>query len=226
MSDQRYKVVFSGQLLDGFDPGQVRRDFAARFRAPETLVERVFSGVAVVIKGDLPKTTATRLADLLDQLGMRSQVKLMPDSAETDIRSADPDGEHANVEVPASVTSEHPTDRLDDPGRGRSGNGVSKVDWLILLLAVLAMLGFWRWYPRAAPVAFSQTQLEQTYRNACGARQDCNTMLERQWQPCLAQADYERYQAAPAAALEIEEVAFFKRLHQCLVDADGQAMFE
>ena len=78
MSEQNFKVLFSGQLLDGFDPVVVRQQFSDKFKPPEQLVEQVFDGGPVVIKKDLAQATAMRLAELLNKLGMQADCKEMP----------------------------------------------------------------------------------------------------------------------------------------------------
>ena len=116
MSEQHFKVVFNGQLLDGFDQEGVRQRFAERFRAPEQLVERVFGGGAVVIKKDLEHATALRLVELLNGLGMRSKIKEMPSIPSIDhlslvVEDDDdeaPRSERADSELAPSTESSRP----------------------------------------------------------------------------------------------------------------------
>ncbi len=76
----RYDLVFSGELIEGCDPAQVRRDLERLFRADANAVARLFTGKPVVIKRDLDEQAARRYRAALQQVG--ALCRLHPSAAE------------------------------------------------------------------------------------------------------------------------------------------------
>ena len=67
----RVDLVFDGQVLAGFDPAQVQRAIAERFKLDDQRRERMFSGVPYVVKRAMAPADATRYIDLFATLGAR-----------------------------------------------------------------------------------------------------------------------------------------------------------
>lgn len=73
MSD-RFNVVFSGELVAGSDPAQVRANLAKLFKMDAGKVEALFSGKPVVIKKDADQATAMKFRAALRQAGAQCQM--------------------------------------------------------------------------------------------------------------------------------------------------------
>lgn len=69
-----YNVEFSGRLLAGFDPREVRLHAGARLRMSETQLDRVFDGRPIVLKKDVDAQTGQRYLGELHRLGMASRL--------------------------------------------------------------------------------------------------------------------------------------------------------
>lgn len=75
----RYNVVFSGQLLEGFELRDVRMHAGERMRMSEAQLDKVFSGASVVLKRAVDAAMGARYLAELNQLGMRAS--LAPEDA-------------------------------------------------------------------------------------------------------------------------------------------------
>jgi hypothetical protein len=58
MTEKRFAVVFSGQIVDGADAAQVRKNLANLFNVEVKKVEAMFSGKPVLIKNNLDEAKA------------------------------------------------------------------------------------------------------------------------------------------------------------------------
>lgn len=74
MSEPRYDIVFSGNLLDGADRDAAKRQLQQHFKLSDALVERLFSGTPATIKRGVDLRTATRLRELFHQAGALAQI--------------------------------------------------------------------------------------------------------------------------------------------------------
>ncbi|MEM7220957.1 MAG: hypothetical protein AAF515_21535 [Pseudomonadota bacterium] len=81
MSD--YQVLFSGQLVDGFDRERVQASLADALGVPENKARYLFSGKTVVLQSKLSEAEANRLQERLHDLGALARVKnLAPKAAQ------------------------------------------------------------------------------------------------------------------------------------------------
>lgn len=69
-----YNVEFSGKLLAGFDPREVRLHAANRLRMSEAQLDRVFDGRPVVLKKAVDAAAGQRYLGELHRLGMASRL--------------------------------------------------------------------------------------------------------------------------------------------------------
>lgn len=69
-----YNVEFSGKLLAGFDPQEVRLHAATRLRMSEAQLDRVFDGRPIVLKKAVDATAGQRYLGELHRLGMASRL--------------------------------------------------------------------------------------------------------------------------------------------------------
>jgi hypothetical protein len=86
MPDDRYNIVFSGQLVSGADAGVVKERVGAIFRLDANSLETLFSGQTATIKRDVDLLTATRYQQAFLQAGAR--VEIEPADVVTDAPAA------------------------------------------------------------------------------------------------------------------------------------------
>lgn len=77
-----YSIVFSGRLLDGYEPEQVQAAVAKRLGLSATQVERLFSGSKVVLKKGVTEESANLYLSVLRGLGMNAGMARMARGAE------------------------------------------------------------------------------------------------------------------------------------------------
>jgi len=70
-----FEVVFSGEVLDGFDPAETRAKIGKLFNADEAKIARLFSGNSVVIKKGLDETTANKYLGAFKNAGAKAIVR-------------------------------------------------------------------------------------------------------------------------------------------------------
>lgn len=85
-----YSISFSGDVLDGFDPAQVRQRFGKRFGLKSAQLAQIFSGQAIVLKKGLAAEQARRYVAELAGMGLMARARAMPpvDAAPADARPA------------------------------------------------------------------------------------------------------------------------------------------
>ncbi len=74
MSDNRFAVVFAGQLVEGARPEQVKANFAQLFKVDMARIEPMFGGKPVTIKKGVDEATAKKYQQALLQAGAVCQV--------------------------------------------------------------------------------------------------------------------------------------------------------
>lgn len=67
--DEKFRLVFRGELLEGQHRAVVKRRLAERLKLDDRQVEKLFSGDAVVVKRDADRATAVRYQSLFKQAG-------------------------------------------------------------------------------------------------------------------------------------------------------------
>ncbi|MAX54593.1 MAG: hypothetical protein CL537_03615 [Alcanivoracaceae bacterium] len=75
MSDARFNVVFSGQLVRGADPATVKANLGRVFKMDAARVEKLFSGQPVVLKKEADQATAMKFRAVLKQAGAECELK-------------------------------------------------------------------------------------------------------------------------------------------------------
>ncbi len=85
MSDKEYRIVFDGQIGDGFTIGSVKKNMAQLFKADDERIAAIFSGQPVVLKRNLDEATARKYVAALRKAGavvtMRQSEGKPPSSA-------------------------------------------------------------------------------------------------------------------------------------------------
>ena len=100
MSEQRFQVVFSGQVAEGWSLEQTREQLESLAVLSQSEAQRAFSGTPVVLKSSLNETQAQRYESALKAAGAVCQ--LVPRKAEG------PRPDNPPVPGPIPVPSEVP----------------------------------------------------------------------------------------------------------------------
>ena len=70
-----FEVIFSGEVLDGFDAAETRAKVGQLFKADEAKLARLFSGKPVVIKKGLDEATANKYVGAFKKAGAKAIAK-------------------------------------------------------------------------------------------------------------------------------------------------------
>ena len=73
--EAQVRLVFAGEVIDGFQPGEVRRRFGEAFKIEGARLAAMFSGERTVLKRALPAGEATRYVAKLAALGARIHIE-------------------------------------------------------------------------------------------------------------------------------------------------------
>lgn len=76
MSEDRYNIVFSGELVTGADAATTRERLGSTFRLGASQLDNLFSGQAVIVKRDVNLMTATRFQQAFLAAGARAAIEL------------------------------------------------------------------------------------------------------------------------------------------------------
>lgn len=103
MSEARFNIVFSGQLVPGADGGAVRRNLGQVFRMDADKVEKLFSGKPVVLKKDADQATAMKFRAVMKKAG--AVCEMQPVGGESPVEPAGQGAAPVQKEAPAQFTS-------------------------------------------------------------------------------------------------------------------------
>ena len=109
--DEKYRLIFSGELLDGQHRAVVKRRLSEALKLKDGQVEKLFSGQPVIVKRAVDRDTAARYQTLFKNAGCQLRVK-----AEAPAPEAALPERNASQPVVADPTPNPPTQD------GRSGN--------------------------------------------------------------------------------------------------------
>jgi hypothetical protein len=106
MAEDRYNIVFSGELQSGADAAATRQKLAGTFRLDAAQLDNLFSGRPVVVKRDVDLLTATRFQQAFLAAGARADIEsaTVDSVGERTAAPEHPPGKHAD----ASVLTEGP----------------------------------------------------------------------------------------------------------------------
>lgn len=71
----QYDLIFTGEVIEGCDPAQVRRDLEKLFKTDSSAISRLFTGKPVIIKKALDEQTALRYRAALQKAGALCQLR-------------------------------------------------------------------------------------------------------------------------------------------------------
>ncbi len=75
MSQNRYDVVFYGEILDGFEVDSVKESFTRLFSITEDMVEQIFATKRVTIKPGLDEDTANKYQQAMERVGALASIE-------------------------------------------------------------------------------------------------------------------------------------------------------
>lgn len=75
MSEALYEVAFSGKIVEGANPAQVKAKIGAMFKADAARLEQMFSGNRIVIKKNVDAATAKKFHAAFKNAGAICEVK-------------------------------------------------------------------------------------------------------------------------------------------------------
>ena len=85
MAEAKYKIVFRGEIGEGWDPGTVKKNLAALLKQDASGIARLFSGESRVIKSGLSREAAARYKEKIENTGAVCQV-LVDEEVGTDLK--------------------------------------------------------------------------------------------------------------------------------------------
>ncbi len=83
MNEERYDLVFSGELVPGFDLVQVKKNLQQLFRLDETKVNALFSGKAIPLKKGVDADAANKYRVAMKKAGARVDLVLVSEASNT-----------------------------------------------------------------------------------------------------------------------------------------------
>lgn len=115
MSEQLFEVAFSGKLLEGADPDQVKARVGKMFNADAAKVAQLFSGKRIVIKKNIDQATAAKYKTALNRAGAECEVKLMgaPAAEPAAPKTAPETAKPAAAETARPATPAKPAEPVD-----------------------------------------------------------------------------------------------------------------
>ncbi|MDQ8021735.1 MAG: DUF805 domain-containing protein [Moraxellaceae bacterium] len=190
MPDTQYRIIFRGELLDGFNRDEVSQTAAQRLGLKPAQLETIFSGQAVVLRKGLDKANAARYLSELRKIGMRAKVQEMTVVARP---TTAPDPGIRAIE-PAPGFDPEKTD-IYTPARPLAAMLDEAADALPAIPAV----------PTPAPKPVTRPQTEKIMCQKCGDRQTRRKLCRS------CGFDMEAYETAQRQ-LEKEEMAAATRM--------------
>ncbi len=100
MSDEKYDVLFKGELVRSFEPAVVKKNIATLFKVDGSKLEALFSGKVVVLKRNLSFDAATKYRVAIKKAGAR--VDLVPVEPALDTNEGDSDNAASSSDSLAS----------------------------------------------------------------------------------------------------------------------------
>ena len=82
MSEQLFEIAFSGKLMEGVNPDEVRAKVGKMFNADEAKIAQLFSGKRIVIKKNIDRATAAKYKTALNRAGAECEVRQMGAASE------------------------------------------------------------------------------------------------------------------------------------------------
>lgn len=104
MGEQRFDIIFSGELSTGTDAGVARAHLQKRFGLADAALERLFQGRPVSIKRGVDAETAARYRALFQEAGALVRIDPVPEA--TGVAETAQQPPPTSVEEPASASEQ------------------------------------------------------------------------------------------------------------------------
>ncbi|QSP95174.1 DUF898 domain-containing protein [Marinobacter salinisoli] len=145
MSTEQYQILFSGQILDGFDEQEVKASLQELFRTTEARIERLFLPTATpVIRSNLSHEEAVIYHQKLTRAGADVRIGAQPANAgkaavEPEAAETTPPPSSPDVEPAQPDDGDRRRAGLEFTGRGGEYFGI----WIVNILLTILTLGIY-----------------------------------------------------------------------------------
>lgn len=75
MTEKKYQLIFTGQLVQGFDIKEVKKNIKIRFKISDNIIQLLFSGQPMTIQRDLKYQTALKYCATLKDMGLLCKIQ-------------------------------------------------------------------------------------------------------------------------------------------------------
>lgn len=148
MSSETFKILFSGQMLDGVSADSARGNLKKLLKADDATVARLFSGKTFAIKKGLERSQVEKYVSVLSRAGLKvrtdpplgaaASLDVVNHEATADTRPADPSSEPSSDSEPSSASRPWGKSRRSKP---RSiGFILGIVVGVVVLVAIVGIL--------------------------------------------------------------------------------------
>ncbi len=103
MNQEKYDLVFSGQLVPNFELAQVKKNVQALFRVDDAKIQILFSGKAITLKKGLDLDVASKYRVAMKKAGARIDLILRPEE-KAEPNTAGPSGSGVSSQAAAEAT--------------------------------------------------------------------------------------------------------------------------
>lgn len=164
MGDERYNVVFSGGLADGYSELDVKDSLAKLLKIDNQKADKLFSATSVTVKKDTDLGTATKIVSAFARVGAVVDIKPISNGAAVD--STKPSKTKVydfNAQRHAPIAKPDPLPTTDQGSTASSASASSvrhkskpEADYglFLLVIPVVATLLVWYWVSGMALIQF------------------------------------------------------------------------
>ncbi len=123
-SNERFNVVFTGQLVQGVSLDVAKQNFKQAFALDQTRLDAFFTGKTVVFKKNVDTTEAMKIRGQLKRLGLVSSLEPFSETATGSVNATSP-GANAQGQHEAAISAASSDSQQSAPNRA------SVPDWSI-----------------------------------------------------------------------------------------------
>lgn len=129
---EAYSVVVSGQLVEGFELGQVKENLIQAFKLSAAQVDKLLCGKPVALKRGIEKNVAVKLSQRLQDLGAVSIIKAAPAAKKAPVSEAPkapaPQAASSKPAAPAVAVEQPSNEQPVSVDSGAGKQGISRLD--------------------------------------------------------------------------------------------------
>jgi hypothetical protein len=105
MNDERYDLMFSGELVPGFELAQVKKNLQQLFRLDENKINALFSNKPIPLKKGVDADAANKYRVAMKKAGARVDLVLVSESASTPAKPEPPPSRAVGAGVSGGLTT-------------------------------------------------------------------------------------------------------------------------